>query len=95
MNSEVLKIFGFDVIEAIKHEIKETHYKIVMDSLMELNKKINKPVVKAFNKDKLEHLEQATLKLAINNIFEYTYNDNDVVCIDNIKRIVLHTFEST
>jgi len=35
MNSEVLKN---DVIEDIKHEIKENQNKIVMDSLMVLNK---------------------------------------------------------
>ena len=39
MNSEVFKIF--DVIEDIKHEIKENHYKIVMNSFMALNKKFN------------------------------------------------------
>ena len=54
MNSEVLKIF--DVIEDIKHEIKENHYKMAMDSLMELNKKINNPVIKSFNKTNLKYL---------------------------------------
>ena len=70
MNSEVLKIF--DVIEDIKHVIKQNHYKIVMDWLMKLNNnKINNPFIKSFNKNKLERFKKVTLKLAINIIFEY------------------------
>ena len=62
-----------------------------MALLMEFNKMFNKSFIKSFNQNKLEHFEQVTLKLAKHNNFEYTYNENDVVRIDNIKHIVFQT----
>ena len=81
MNSDVLKIF--DVIEDIKHEIKENQYKIVMESLMKISKdkekekldieyRTQEEIIYVYTQKDFDEITKVMVNLSLNIFFVFS-----------------------
>ena len=84
-----------DVIEDIKQNITDNQYKIIMDSLMEINKEKGqekKPLY--YTQKEFDEMTKVMVKLSIDIFFEYTDDENDVVWYDTIVNLTRNELES-
>ena len=78
-----------DVMEDVKQNITDNQYKIIMDSLMEINKEKGqekKPLY--YTQKEFDEMTKVMVKLSIDIFFEYTDDENDVVWSDSIKTLI-------
>jgi hypothetical protein len=84
-----------DVMEDIKQNITDNQYKIIMDSLMEINKEKGqekKPLY--YTQKEFDEMTKVMVKLSIDIFFEYTDDENDVVWYDTIVNLTRNELES-
>ena len=78
-----------NVMEDIKQNITDNEYKIIMDSLMEINKEKGqekKPLY--YTQKEFDEMTKVMIKLSIEFFFEYTNDEHDSIWIDSIKRLI-------
>ena len=78
-----------DVMEDVKRNITDNQYKIIMDSLMEINKEKGqekKPLY--YTQKEFDEMTKVVIKLSIEFFFEYTNDEHDAIWIDSIKRLI-------
>ena len=78
-----------DVVEDIKQNITDDEYKIIMDSLMEINKEKGqekKPLY--YTQKEFDEMTKVVIKLSIEFFFEYTNDEQDAIWLDSIKRLI-------
>ena len=78
-----------DVVEDIKQNITDSQYKIIMDSLMEINKEKGqekKPLY--YTQQEFDEMTKVMIKLSIEFFFEYTNDEQDTIWLDSIKRLI-------
>ena len=78
-----------DVMEDIKQNITDNQYKIIMDSLMEINKEKGqekKPLY--YTQKEFDEMTKVVIKLSIEFFFEYTNDEQDAIWLDSIKRLI-------
>jgi hypothetical protein len=84
-----------DVMEDVKQNITDNQYKIIMDSLMEINKEKGqekKPLY--YTQKEFDEMTKVMVKLSIDIFFEYTDDENDVVWYDTIVNLTRNELES-
>jgi hypothetical protein len=84
-----------DVMEDVKQNITDSQYKIIMDSLMEINKEKGqekKPLY--YTQKEFDEMTKVMVKLSIDIFFEYTDDENDVVWYDTIVNLTRNELES-
>ena len=84
-----------DVMEDVKQNITDNQYKIIMDSLMEINKEKGqekKPLY--YTQKDFDEMTKVMVKLSIDIFFEYTDDENDVVWYDTIVNLTRNELES-
>ena len=88
MNSQICKIS--EIMEDIKQNITDNQYKIIMDSLMEIkNGKIETKINPCiYTQNEFDEELFLIIKLSIDNIFEYTDDENDVCWFNSIENII-------
>ena len=80
-----------DVMEDVKQNITDNQYKTIMDSLMEIKngKEKEERVTRLYYTQKeFDDMTKVMVKLSIDIFFEYTDDENDVVCLDSIKNLI-------
>jgi hypothetical protein len=78
-----------NVMEDVKQNITDSQYKIIMDSLMEINKEKGqekKPLY--YTQKEFDEMTKVVIKLSIEFFFEYTNDENDTKWLDSIKRLI-------
>ena len=78
-----------DVMEDVKQNITDSQYKIIMDSLMEINKEKGqekKPLY--YTQKEFDEMTKVVIKLSIEFFFEYTNDEQDAIWLDSIKRLI-------
>jgi predicted house-cleaning noncanonical NTP pyrophosphatase (MazG superfamily) len=78
-----------DVMEDVKQNITDNQYKIIMDSLMEINKEKGqekKPLY--YTQKEFDEMTKVVIKLSIEFFFEYTNDEQDAIWLDSIKRLI-------
>ena len=86
-----------DVMEDIKQNITDNHYKIIMDSLMEIrNEKEKKERVTwlYYSQQECDEMTKVMVKLTIKQFFEYTDDFYDCVWYDTIVNLTRNELES-
>ena len=76
-------------MEDVKRNITDNQYKIIMDSLIEINKEKGqekKPLY--YTHKEFDEMTKVMIKLSIEFFFEYTDDDHDAIWIDSIKRLI-------
>ena len=76
-------------MEDVKQNITDNQYKIIMDSLMEINKEKEqekKPLY--YTQKEFDEMTKVIIKLSIEFFFEYTNDEHDAIWIDSIKRLI-------
>ena len=78
-----------DILEDIKQNITDNHYKSIMESLMEIRKEKEEIVKRQYyiryTKEEFDETTKVMIKLAIDSLFEYTEDEKNIICIDIIK----------
>jgi hypothetical protein len=78
-----------DILEDIKQNITDNHYKTIMESLMEIRKEKEEIVKRQYyiryTKEEFDETTKVMIKLAIDSLFEYTEDEKNIICIDIIK----------
>ena len=78
-----------NVMEDVKQNITDSQYKIIMDSLMEINKEKGqekKPLY--YTQKEFDEMTKVVIKLSIEFFFEYTNDEQDAIWLDSIKRLI-------
>ena len=78
-----------NVMEDVKQNITDSQYKIIMDSLMEINKEKGqekKPLY--YTQQEFDEMTKVMIKLSIEFFFEYTNDEQDAIWLDSIKRLI-------
>ena len=86
-----------DVVEDIKENITDNQYKIIMDSLMEIKngKEKEERVTRLYyTQNEFDEMTKVTIKLTINQFFEYTDDFYDCVWYDTIVNLTRNELES-
>jgi hypothetical protein len=86
-----------DVVEDIKQNITDNQYKIIMDSLMEIKngKEKEERVTRLYyTQNEFDEMTKVTIKLTINQFFEYTDDFYDCVWYDTIVNLTRNELES-
>ena len=86
-----------DVMEDIKQNITDNQYKIIMDSLMEIKngKEKEERVTRLYyTQNEFDEMTKVTIKLTMNQFFEYTDDFYDCVWYDTIVNLTRNELES-
>ena len=86
-----------DVVEDIKQNITDNQYKTIMDSLMEIKngKEKEERVTRLYyTQNEFDEMTKVTIKLTINQFFEYTDDFYDCVWYDTIVNLTRNELES-
>ena len=86
-----------DVMEDIKQNITDSQYKIIMDSLIEIKngKEKEERVTRLYyTQNEFDEMTKVTIKLTINQFFEYTDDFYDCVWYDTIVNLTRNELES-
>ena len=86
-----------DVMEDIKQNITDNQYKTIMDSLMEIKngKEKEERVTRLYyTQNEFDEMTKVTIKLTINQFFEYTDDFYDCVWYDTIVNLTRNELES-
>ena len=78
-----------NVMEDVKQNITDSQYKIIMDSLMEINKEKGQEKMPLYYTQKeFDEMTKVVIKLSIEFFFEYTNDEQDAIWLDSIKRLI-------
>ena len=86
-----------DVVEDIKQNITDNQYKTIMDSLMKIkneNEKEERVTRLYYTQNEFDEMTKVTIKLTINQFFEYTDDFYDCVWYDTIVNLTRNELES-
>ena len=86
-----------DVMEDVKQNITDNQYKIIMESLMKIRNETEKEerVTRLYyTQNEFDEMTKVTIKLTINQFFEYTDDFYDCVWYDTIVNLTRNELES-
>ena len=86
-----------DVMEDVKQNITDNQYKIIMESLMKIrneNEKEERVTRLYYTQNEFDEMTKVTIKLTINQFFEYTDDFYDCVWYDTIVNLTRNELES-